>query len=78
MIQLRDKNTNQVLGTIGDADLRFLIDELEEESPTDQYYYFDSATIDMLEEDGAPANLVSLLRQVLGSQDGMEIRWERQ
>ncbi len=78
MIQLRDKNTNQVLGTIGDADLRFLIDELEEESPTDQDYYFDSATIDMLEEDGAPANLVSLLRQVLGSQDGMEIRWERQ
>jgi hypothetical protein len=32
----------------------------------------------MLEEDGAPASLVALLRQVLGSQAGMEIRWERQ
>lgn len=78
MIQLRDKDTNQVLGTIDDDDLRFLVDELEEESPTDQDYYFDSDTIDMLEDDGAPAALVALLRQVLGSKDGMEIRWERQ
>ena len=77
LIQLRDKDTKQLLGTIGDDDLRFLIDELEEESPTDQDYYFDTATIDMLEQDGAPASLVSLLRGVLGSQDGMEIRWER-
>lgn len=78
MIQLRDKNTNQLLGTIDDDDLRFLVDELEEESPTDQDYYFDSDTIDMLEDDGAPATLVSLLRQVLGTEDGMEIKWERQ
>lgn len=78
LIQLRDKNTNQVLGTIDDDDLRFLVDELEEESPTDQDYYFDSDTIDMLEDDGAPATLVSLLRHVLGTQDGMEITWERQ
>ncbi len=78
MIQLRDKSSNQLLGTIDDAVLRFLVVELEEESPTDQDYYFDSDTIDMLEDDGAPATLVSLLRQVLGTQDGMEIRWERQ
>ena len=77
LIQLRDKTTNALLGTIDDDDLKFLVDELEEESPTDQDYYFDSATIDMLEDDGAPATLVALLRQVLGSQDGMEIRWER-
>lgn len=78
MVQLRDKDSNQVLGTIGDDDLRFLIDELEEESPTDQDYYFESATIDMLEQDGAPETLVALLRQLLGSKEGMEIRWERQ
>lgn len=78
MIQLRNKDTNQILGTIDDDDLRFLFDELEEESPADHDYYFDTATVDMLEDDGAPASLVALLRQVLGSQDGMEIRWERQ
>jgi len=78
VIQLRDKDSNQVLGTIGDDDLRFLIDELEEESPMDQDYYFESATIDMLEQDGAPETLVALLRQLLGSKEGMEIRWERQ
>lgn len=77
MIQLRDKDTNQLLGTIEEEDLKFLIDELEEESSTDQDYYLSSATIDMLENDGAPASLVSLLRRVLGSQDGMDIRWER-
>ncbi|HSC30639.1 MAG TPA: alpha/beta hydrolase [Gemmatimonadaceae bacterium] len=77
LIQLRDKTTNALLGTIDDDDLKFLVDELEEESPTDQDYYFDSATIEMLEDDGAPATLVALLRQVLGSQDGMEMRWER-
>ena len=32
----------------------------------------------MLEDDGAPATLVALLRNILGTQDGMEIRWERQ
>lgn len=78
MIELRDKDSNQLLGTIGDDDLRFLVDELEEESPTDRDYYFDTDTVDMLEQDGAPASLVSLLRQVLGSKDGMEIRWARQ
>lgn len=78
MVHLRDKDSNQVLGTIGDDDLRFLIDELEEESPMDQDYYFESATIDMLEQDGAPETLVALLRQLLGSKEGMEIRWERQ
>jgi len=78
VIQLRDKDTDQVLGTIDDDDLRFLVDELEEESPTDQDYYFDPDTIDMLEDDGAPASLVALLRNILGTRDGMEIRWERQ
>jgi hypothetical protein len=78
LIHLREKETNKLLGTIGDDDLHFLIDELEEESPTDHDYYFDTATVDMLEDDGAPATLVALLRQVLGTQDGMEIRWERE
>jgi len=78
VIHLRDKDTDHVLGTIDDDDLRFLVDELEEESPTDQDYYFDSDTIDMLEDDGAPASLVALLRNILGTQDGVEIRWERQ
>ena len=79
MIELRDKITNQPLGTIDDEELRFLVDELEEESETDRDYYVDADTIDMLEADGAPASLVALFRRILGtqSQDGVEITWRR-
>ena len=77
MIELRDKGTQEQLGTIDDSDLRFLVDELEEESPTDRDYYIDSDTIDMLEEDGAPQSLTGLLRRILGSREGVEILWRR-
>ena len=77
MIELRDKSTNELLGTIDDDELRFLVDELEEESSTDRDYYVDADTIDMLEDDGAPASLVALLRRIVGSEDGVEVRWAR-
>ena len=77
MIELRDKITNEPLGTIDDEELRFLVDELEEESPTDRDYYISSDTVDMLESDGAPVSLVSLLRRILGSEEGIEVRWVR-
>ena len=38
MIELSDKNTNERLGTIDDGELRFLVNELEEESETDRDY----------------------------------------
>jgi len=76
MIELRDKATDEPLGTINDDELHFLVGELEEESASDRdYYYIDAATIDMLEEDGAPSSLLALLRRVLGSQEGIEVRW---
>ena len=52
-------------------------DHLEEESGEDQDYYFSAATIDALEEEGADAELVALLRQALGDREGVELRWER-
>jgi hypothetical protein len=52
------------------------MDQLEEESSEDRDYYVDDATIDMLEEDGAPAALVSLLRSAVASHaDGLDISW---
>ena len=79
MIELSDKNTNEPLGTIDDGELRFLVNELEEESETDRDYYVDADTIDMLETDGAPASLITLFRRILGSQadEGVEIQWRR-
>ena len=65
MIQLYDAERGTRLGEISDAQLQSLMHSLEEESPTDQDYYFTADTIDMLESDGADAGLVGLLREAL-------------
>ena len=77
MIQLHEKDTGVFLGTITDAQLQFLIDQLEEESTADTDYYIDHATLDLFEEAGAEADLLGLLRQALGTRTGIEIVWSR-
>ncbi|PYR55841.1 MAG: galactosyldiacylglycerol synthase [Acidobacteria bacterium] len=77
MIQLLDAETNKPIGTITEGQLQFLIDELEEESATDQDYYIDAVTIDMLQQDGGDANLIALLRNALGAREGFEVRWTK-
>ena len=78
MVQLYDAERGTRLGAISDQQLQFMIDSLEEESTTDKDYYLTSDTIDMLEEDGADGELVSLLRQALAGREGMDVRWERE
>jgi len=75
MIQLYDAEGDSPIGAISDAQLQRLVDSLEEESSTDQEYYLTSATIDMLDDDGADPELVRILREALGERDGMDIRW---
>ena len=77
MIQLHEKETGVFLGRITDAQLQFLIDQLEEESTDDTDYYIDHATLDLFEDVGADAELLALLRQALGTRDGIEIVWSR-
>jgi hypothetical protein len=77
MIQVHEKETGVFLGTITDAQLQFLIDQLEEESTDDMDYYIDQATLDLFEEMGAEAALLALLRQALGTREGIEIVWSR-
>jgi hypothetical protein len=77
MIQVHEKETGVFVGTITDAQLQFLIDQLEEESADDTDYYIDQATLELLEERGAETALVALLRQALGTRDGIEIVWSK-
>ena len=77
MIDLYNSSTNQLIGSVTDADLQVLIDGLEEESSKDQDYYIDRATIDVLADGRATEHLLRLLRSALGSSDGVDIRWER-
>lgn len=77
MIRLIDKETGASLGTITDAQLEFLMDQLEEESDEDQDYYLTTDTVDAFEEAGADPALVTVLRNALGERDEMELRWSR-
>ncbi len=77
MVQLYDKESGARIGAIGDEQMQFLIDQLEEESEKDDDYYINRATLEMFEQRGADPALVKLLSAALGSREDMEIRWSR-
>ena len=77
MIDLYNKDTNLLIGSVTDAELQLLTDTLEEESSTDHDYYIDAATIDLLGDGRATDHLLHLLRTALGTSEGVEIRWQR-
>jgi hypothetical protein len=54
-----------------------LVEGMEEESTTDQDYFIDAATIDVLADGRATEHLVGLLRKAVGTGDGVDIRWKR-
>jgi hypothetical protein len=77
MIDLYNAITNTLLGSITQSELQTLVDRLEEESTTDHDYYIDQATIEMLGDGHATDHLLQLLRAALGSDEGVEIRWQQ-
>lgn len=77
MIDLYNASTNELLGSITDADLKVLVDHLEEESAEDQDYYIDAATIGVIGDGQATEHLLALLRKALGTAEGVDIRWQR-
>jgi hypothetical protein len=77
MIDLYVKGSEKKLGSITEADLKILVDGLEEESAEDQDYFIDLATIDVLADGRATEHLVRLLREAVGNDPGVEIRWQR-
>ena len=48
MIDVFDKQSGVQIGSITEAQLQFLIDQLEEEHEKDQDYYINRATLEML------------------------------
>jgi len=77
MIDLFNGETNELIGSITEGDLKTLQDALEEESADDHDYFIDAATIDILGDGRATEHLLHLLRTAVGSGDGLEIRWQR-
>ena len=77
MVTLSLKDGGALLGTIDEADLRLLIDQLEEEGAKDTDYYICPPIIEALERSGASPNLIRILKDAVGSSEGVEVAWKR-
>ncbi len=77
MIKIHDKRTNELIGTINEKQLQFLIDELVEEDSADQDYYISRDQLDQLEKKGGDEILIQTLRDALGDQNDMDIIWTK-
>ena len=77
MPSLYNKKTNTLLGEVSEADVQCLIDVLEEEDRKDVDYFVDLDTVDILEDNGASATLVQMLRAAIGASEGVDIRWSK-
>ena len=75
-IRIYDKDSGALLGDVAQEDLQVMIDAFEEESSTDQDYFIDAQTIELLQGAGASDRLLNLLREIVGTSDGVDIRWE--
>jgi hypothetical protein len=72
-----NKDTGKPIGSVSEDDLEVLVDQLEEEDSEDTDYYISADTIDLLEENGASADLLRVLREALGGAEGIEVSWKR-
>ena len=75
-IRIIDKQSGAHLGEIGEDDLKLMIDQFEEEHSRDRDYFIDASTIEILDHAGASPRLLALMREVVGTSDGVDIRWE--
>lgn len=69
-------DTGDDIGNITDAQLSFLVEQLEEEHDEDQDYYIDRETLELLSDNGADPELIVLLEKAMGDDDEMDIAWE--
>jgi hypothetical protein len=75
MIHLFNKRTGEPIGELTEAQLKFLIDQLEEESLEDKDYAITNMTLDYFEEIGGDPELIKMLRTALGTKDEIVIVW---
>lgn len=72
-LHLKDNDT--LLAQIDDADLAVMINVMEEESSTDQDYFVDISTVQLLKNAGASESLIAVLSTAIGTSDGIDVIW---
>ena len=69
-----DTYKREIIGTITEGQLDFLMENLDEEFEEDEEYFLNPDTVDYLKEQGADGDLIALLEKALaGTQDGVDI-----
>lgn len=76
MYALYVKADHRYIGDISDDELKFLVDNLEEESLVDTDYDLSRLTLEYLRGNGLSPRLAQLLDTALGDQDDVEIVYE--
>jgi hypothetical protein len=69
-------DSEKEIGEISDAQLKFLVDQLEEEHAEDQDYYIDRETMLLLSDNNCDPELFAMLEKALGNDEEMDIAWE--
>ena len=69
-------DTEADIGVISPAQLKFLVEQLEEEHDDDQDYYIDRDTLELLSDNGIDDELLGMLEKALGDDDSMDIAWD--
>jgi hypothetical protein len=72
---IRLDNGNDI-GTISDDQLKFLVEQLEEEHDDDTDYFVDRDTLELLSDNGADPELLGMLEKAIGDDESMDIAWE--
>jgi hypothetical protein len=69
-------DNGETVGQITDAQLKFLVDQLEEEDGDDKEYFFDRDTLELLSDNGADPDLLALIENAMGDEDEVDLAWE--
>jgi hypothetical protein len=69
-------DTGDAIGQISDEQLKFLVEQLEEEHDDDTDYYIDRDTLELLSDNGADPELLAMLEKAIGDDDSIDITWE--
>lgn len=77
MIQLFNAETGEHIGEISQAQLEFLVAQMEEEHAQDQDYYLNADLLETWREQGADPALIDLLAKAMGNQEDLSIRWSK-
>jgi len=76
MPRLYRLDDGETIGEITKEQLQFLVDQLEEESESDNDYFIDRDTLELLSDNGADPELLALIEKAMGDDDEIDIAWD--